>query len=102
MRVISKSKLRNYWECHRQAEIPLVEWYFKMKNIAPLNIQQLRSTFNSVDPVGGYSIFNIGGNNFRLITAIHYNAQRCYVREIWTHNQYSKRINQDKLSRGEL
>ncbi|MBS0351827.1 MAG: type II toxin-antitoxin system HigB family toxin [Proteobacteria bacterium] len=62
----------------------------------------MKKHFNSVDFVNGYTIFNIGGNNYRLITAIHYNAQHCYIREIWTHAEYSKTYNQVKLKRGEL
>ena len=102
MRIISKKKLREYWEKSSQAELPLTEWYFKMKECKAQNLTQLRKTFNSVDPVHGYTIFNIGGNNYRLISAVHYNNQRCYIRAIWTHAEYSKRTSQDKLRRGEL
>ncbi len=80
MRIISKKKLRDYCINNSQAEIPLAEWYFKMKEIYALNINALRKEFNSVDSVYGYSIFNIGGNNYRLITAIHYNTQCCFIR----------------------
>ena len=102
MRVISKKKLRDYWYAHAQAEAPLAEWYFKIKYVQVENIIELRKVFNSVDPVNGYSVFNIGGNQFRLITAIHYHTQCCFVRKIWTHAEYSKRYNQDKLAKGDL
>lgn len=102
MRIISKKKLRDYYQDNAQAEIPLTEWYFKMKNSHAININELRSDFNSVDSVYGYTIFNIGGNNYRLITAIHYNTQYCFIRNIWTHAEYSKRSNQEKLKRGVL
>ena len=102
MHIISKKKLREYWCKNTQAELPLVEWYFKMKESEAQNLTQLRKTFNSVDPVHGYTVFNIGGNNYRLITAIHYNSQRCYIRAIWTHAEYSKRMAQERLKRGEL
>lgn len=102
MRIISKKKLRDYYSNNAQAEIPLTEWYFKMKASSAMNINELRMVFNSVDPVNGYTIFNIGGNNYRLITAIHYNKQYCFIRAIWTHAEYSKRSNQEKLQRGEL
>lgn len=102
MRIISKKKLRDYWQDNTQAQLPLTEWYFKMKNSAATNINQLKKQFNSVDSVHGYTIFNIGGNKYRLITAIHYNAQYCYIRAIWTHAEYSKPSNQEKLRRGEL
>lgn len=102
MHIISKKKLRDYWRKNAQAELPLIEWYFKMKECKAQNLAQLRKIFNSVDPVHGYTIFNIGGNNYRLIAAVHYNTQRCYVREIWTHAEYDKRTMLDKLKRGEL
>lgn len=102
VRVISKKKLRDYYTSNTQAEIPLTEWYYKMKICNAKNISELKEVFNSVDPVHGYTVFNVGGNNYRLITAIHYNTECCYIRTCWTHAEYSKRSNQDKLKRGEL
>jgi mRNA interferase HigB len=102
LRIISKKKLRDYYQNNVQAELPLTEWYFKMKASSAMSINELRNEFNSVDAVHGYTIFNIGGNNYRLITAIHYNTQYCFVRDILTHAEYSKRSCQDKLKRGAL
>ena len=102
LRVISKKRLRDYYTVNARAELPLIEWYYKMKLCEAKNISELRNSFNSVDPVHGYTVFNIGGNNYRLITAIHYNAQRCYIRACWTHAEYSKKSNQDKLKGGAL
>lgn len=90
MRIISKSKLRDYYEKNVQAELPLVEWYMLMRASDAKKLNDLRDRFKGVDSVNGYTIFNIGGNNYRLITAIHYNTQLCYVRTIWTHAEYSK------------
>lgn len=102
MRVISRKKLRDYYTTNVQSEIPLTEWYYKMLETNASNIFELRHVFNSVDPVFGYTIFNIGGNNYRLVTAIHSNTQTCYVRTIWTHTEYDKSSNKDKLKRGDL
>ncbi len=102
MRIISKSKIRNYSKENAQAKLPLTEWYFKMQSTKAVNINELRTVFNSVDSVFDYTIFNIGGNSYRLITAIHYNTQLCYIREIWTHSEYNKPYNQAKLHRGKL
>jgi len=102
LRIISKRKIREYYKQNAQAELPLTEWYFKMLNSNAHNINELRKVFNSVDSVYDYTIFNIGGNNYRLITAVHYNMQICYIREIWTHSEYSKHLNQEKLKRGKL
>ena len=102
MHIFSKKKIRDYSKDNTQAELPLTEWYMKMQACNARTLDEMKKKFNSVDPVYGYTIFNIGGNNYRLITAIHYNTQRCYIREIWTHAQYSKPYNQTKLKRGEL
>ena len=102
MHIISRRKIRDFYETNVQAKVPLTEWYFKIKDCQAKNLTELRTSFNSVDPVHGYTVFNVGGNNYRLITAIHYNAQRCYIRAIWTHAKYSKKESQVKLKRGEL
>jgi mRNA interferase HigB len=102
LRIISKKKIRDYYTNHAQAEVPLTEWYYKMLLSQASNLNELRKTFNSADSVESYIVFNIGGNNYRLIAAIHYNTQRCYIRKIWTHTEYSKASNQLKLKRGLL
>lgn len=102
MRIISKMKIRKYCKDNVQATLPLTEWYMKMQYCIAKDLRELRSIFNSADPVYGYTIFNIAGNNYRMITAIHYNTQHCYIREIWTHAEYSKPYNQIKLKRGSL
>ena len=102
MRIISKKKIRDYIKDHTQAELPLVEWYITMRAVNAKNLSELRATFNSADSVYSYTVFNIGGNNYRLIAAVHYNTQQCYIRTIWTHAEYSKPYNQVKLKRGDL
>lgn len=102
MRIISKKKIRDYIDNNSQAELPLTEWYITMQASKAENLNALREKFNSVDAVYGYTVFNVGGNNYRLITAVHYNMQLCYIRTIWTHAEYSKPYNQDKLKRGGL
>jgi mRNA interferase HigB len=102
LRIISKKKIRDYSQDNAQAELLLTEWYFTIKASNAKNLNALRKKFNSVDSVYGYTIFNIGGNNYRLITAIHYNIQHCYIRKIWTDAEYSKPNNQAKLKRDEL
>jgi mRNA interferase HigB len=102
LRIISKKKIRDFIEENAKAELPLLEWYLKMVAANPKNLTELNKIFNSVDCAHGYTIFDIGGNNYRLITAIHYDKQICYIRIIWTHAEYSIRYNQEKLRGGKL
>lgn len=102
MHIISKKKLREYYKDNVQSKLPLIEWYEKMKICKAKNIDELRTIFKSADPVYGYTVFNIGGNNYRLITDIHYNRKKCYIRKIWTHSEYDQAVNRDRLRRGRL
>jgi mRNA interferase HigB len=55
------------------------------------SVQGIREVpFNSVDVVGNYHVFNIGGNKYRLIAFIKYTAQICYIKHILTHKEYDK------------
>jgi len=56
----------------------------------------IRATYNSVDPYRDRKrkktvyIFNVGGNNVRVICAIHFNTKMVYIRFVLTHKQYSR------------
>jgi len=54
------------------------------------NFAELREIFPSADQVTNKTIFNIGGNKYRLIAALHYNRERVYIRAILTHRDYDK------------
>jgi len=51
---------------------------------------ELRTTFPSADWVEGLIVFNIGGNRYRLIAAIHFNRKRVYIRYVLTHEEYDQ------------
>ncbi|MHC5775739.1 type II toxin-antitoxin system HigB family toxin [Nostoc sp.] len=57
---------------------------------SPVVQSELRSVFPSADLVGDLIVFNIGGNKYRLITSIHFNRQKVYIRDILTHSEYDK------------
>jgi mRNA interferase HigB len=90
MNVISKKKIIKYGKKQSSSRKPLEAWYTIMSTKSFSTIQDLRNTFNSVDPVGDFTIFNIGGNNFRLIAKVSYEKQICMIKEIMTHAQYDK------------
>ena len=51
---------------------------------------ELRAAFGAADHVGKLTVFDIGGDNYRLIAAIHYNRRRVYIRQVLTHAEYDK------------
>lgn len=96
MRVISRSRLVEFWKEHPDAEAPLRAWFSIMKSTRFENPHQLRDAFGSVDFLGGHTtVFDIGGNKYRLVVDMRYDlgSGRVYVRHVLTHAEY------DRLSR---
>ena len=91
MHVISRKALRDFWALHPEAKQPLTYWYQIVSRTDFATFQDVRNTFRSADWVEGKVIFDIGGNNYRLIAVIHFNTKKVYVREVLTHADYSKK-----------
>ena len=90
MHVIAKAALVDFWTTHPAAKEPLNAWYRIMRRESFQNFSEVRKTFASADYVDGFTIFDIGGNKFRLIAVIRYEWQKVYVRAILTHKEYDK------------
>ncbi|PHS04747.1 MAG: addiction module toxin RelE [Blastopirellula sp.] len=90
MRVISKARLIEFWARHSKAEAPLTHWHnhVKSKSTEWKSYQDVKKDFDSVDKVDDCYVFDIGGNNFRLIAKI---VRECvYVLKIMTHKEYDR------------
>jgi mRNA interferase HigB len=88
MHVITRQALKAFWENHPTVENSLSAWY-KIVNTAKFsNFVELRQTFPSADQVGKLTVFNISGNNFRLIVLIDYGSQKIFIRYVLTHAAY--------------
>lgn len=90
MHIIAKPALVAFWKKHPGAELPLQAWYRIMSNQVFADFNDLRTTFASADYVNGLTVFNIGGNKYRLIAAIHYNRRKVYIRHVLTHVEYDR------------
>lgn len=90
MRIISRRIIRKFCEEHPDAISALDRWYSIMKHADITSFAELRSLFSNADMVGKYVVFNIGGNKYRLIAHIHFNRNTIYIREILTHEEYSR------------
>ena len=90
MRLITRRRLLEFSETYSDAAEPLERWYRIMKHGEFSSFAELRKVFPSADKVGTLTIFNIGGNKYRLIVAIHYNRQIVYIRHVLTHKDYDK------------
>jgi mRNA interferase HigB len=91
MHIISKKKLREFWEEHSRAKSALEAWYQVVKNAESESFADVRQTFNTADQVDRFTVFDIGGNKYRLIAAIHFNRGKLYVRHVLTHAEYDEK-----------
>lgn len=89
MRVYSKSTLRDFWEGHRDAEQPLKTWYSLVRGAewnSPADVKQRYPGASILQ--NNRVVFNIKGNDYRLVAALHYDTQRVFVRFVGTHKDY--------------
>lgn len=89
MRVISDSALVAFASNHPAAGMPLQAWRRVVESrVHSSFFADLKATFNTVDRVGSFHVFNIGGHKFRIVAAIHFDKQRLYVRHVFTHKEF--------------
>ena len=73
----------------------MTHWYAVTKAARWSTFADLRRTFGHADLVkvasgNTVTVFNVGGNNYRLVCAIHYNRQTVYVLRVMTHAEYDR------------
>ena len=91
MRVISRKMIKEFWEIHPDAEQQLRAWYTKTKFAKWKTSSDIKSDYRNASFVANNRVvFNIKGNNYRLIAAINYEFGIVYIRFVGTHNDYDK------------
>lgn len=90
MRVISKKVLESFWLKHPAAKAPLQSWHHVISKTSYASFSEIKKSFNSADYVAPFTIFDVGGNNVSVKTAIHYNTQIIYIRAVMTHREYDQ------------
>ncbi len=91
MRILRKKRLRDDWELHPQAEQPLKRWHDYVRKAEWSSPTDVKRDYHTADILpDNRVVFNIGGNNYRLIVKIEYRFQDVYVRFIGTHTEYDR------------
>ena len=95
MRIIKPVTVRRWASQRADAAGALVKWMTLVEDAEWASFAQMRCAFASVDEVVVASgrrvaVFNIGGNKYRLIAAVHYNTQIVYAMLFMTHAEYDK------------
>jgi mRNA interferase HigB len=91
MRVISKRVLKEFWEIHSDSEDQLKSWYHEAIKAIWKSPRDIKSGYPKASILkSGRVIFNICGNNYRLVVKINYIRQWVFIRFIGTHDEYEK------------
>jgi mRNA interferase HigB len=88
--VVSRKALRDFARAHPVAAESLDNWYRRARKARWKHIAEVRLDYPNADLVGKCTVFNIGGNKFRLITKISYLGQSIYIKHVLTHREYNK------------
>ena len=91
MKVIAISTLRTFWGRHPEAEQPLKAWHDEARHANWKTPQDIKRHYASASFVGrNRVVFNIKGNDYRLIVAVAYKFQAIYIKFVGTHAQYDR------------
>ena len=92
MRVISRKAIVGFSRFHKDAEGPLDAWYRTVLRARWRNLTQARTDFPHADAVGERTVFNIGGNKYRLIARVNYRTQKVFILAVLMHAEYDKDV----------
>jgi len=90
MHIITRKRIREFTQKYPDSESSLDNWYRIVKKSDYSSFIELKQHFSDADYVDGFILFNIGGNKYRLITAIHFDRKKVYIRDILTHKEYDR------------
>ena len=91
MRIIALATLRDFWAKHPAALEPLSAWYSVASRVRWESPADVKAAYRNASFIAGNRVvFNIKGNDYRLVVAMHYNRQIAYIRFVGTHRQYDQ------------
>ncbi|MCC6535976.1 MAG: type II toxin-antitoxin system HigB family toxin [Bryobacterales bacterium] len=96
MRLISRRNALKAAERHTRGRAAVERWCELIAGTDARSLVELRRVFPSADQVGGALVFNVGGNNFRIVCCVDWAAQRLFFRTLLTHAEYDD-VNVEEL-----
>lgn len=91
MRIVTYKRIKEFTEKHASSKTALNVWYHFVSEREWENLNELKRDLNNIDYVGNHRfVFNIKGNDFRLVAIISFNAKKVFIRFIGTHAEYDK------------
>ncbi len=90
MRVISRKAFRTFSGLHPESEEVFNDFFHKLRRVDARSFTELRQTFSSADILSDCIVFNVGGNNYRVIAHLDFSIQALWVRYVLTHAEYDR------------
>lgn len=91
MRIITEKKIREFWVKPPKSEAVMREWTKTVKQADWSNFSDVRKTFNHADVYGNCTIFDVGGNKYRIIAKVAYRIKVVFIRFVLTHEEYDEK-----------
>lgn len=91
MRIISRRILREFWEKHPDAAIPLQTWFHDVERATWTGPVDIKAVYRNASFLANNRVvFNIKGNQYRLVVLVVYQHSVIYIRFIGTHEEYDR------------
>jgi mRNA interferase HigB len=91
MRVIAVRTLREFWATHADADQPFRAWYREAKKADWKQPIDITSQYAIARTIGNdRAIFNIKGNDYRLVVAVRYDKGLVFIRFVGSHAEYDE------------
>lgn len=90
MKIVHWGRARKFFQQHKPAEVPLKQWRSAVLAADWKNFPDIRRTFTTADWIDGKIVFDIKGNDYRLIAIAQFENGMLYIRHVLTHEEYDK------------
>jgi mRNA interferase HigB len=91
MRIMSRKRLVEFWRYHSDAEQPLRAWYAEAKKASWRSPAEIKSIYRNASLLANNRVvFNIKGNDYRLMVIVEYKQEKIFIRFIGTHQEYDR------------
>lgn len=91
MKIVSHKRLVEFYNAYPNSKISLEEWYQQTKQAKWKCFADIKKDYSTVDGIGGQRyVFNIKGNEYRLVVVIQFTHGYVYIRFVGKHSAYDK------------
>lgn len=91
MRIFTEQTIKQFTQEHPDSLVALQVWVSVVKNSQWHSFADIKRDFNSVDAIGNQRyVFNIKGNNYRIVAVVKFTIGFVYIRFVGTHAEYDK------------